>query len=90
MTLPGVLVCSAGGSEKSKADVEVGVMGTGENAARGVDADSVANRSMVGGDAGPDNLPNLDTRKVTNSKKPQAKTSPAAILRERFLLIILQ
>ena len=62
----------------------------GEKSVGGVAADSVANRSMVGGDAGPDNLPNLDTRKVTNSKKPQAKTSPAAILRERFLLIILQ
>lgn len=72
-----------------KAEVAVGTTGAGEKAESGVEAESVANRSMVGGEAGFLNRPNPDTRKTTKSKKPQNKTRPTTIQRVRLFVFIL-
>jgi hypothetical protein len=71
-----------------KAEVAVGVTGAGENAERGVEAASVANRSMVGGEAGVVKRLKPGKRKAINSKKPQNKTSPAVIQSVRLLVFI--
>jgi hypothetical protein len=86
----GVAVSCAGASKKSKADVDVGVMGAGEKAETGVEADSVANRSTVGSEAGEASLLSPGIRIMRNIKKPQNKTSPAAIQRVRLLLFMYQ
>ena len=84
----GVAVCWAGGSEKLKAEVVVGWVGAGENAESGVEADSVANRSMVGSEAGEASLLGLETNTRMSTKKPQNKISPAAIQRVRLLVVM--
>ena len=84
-----MLVCT-GGSEKSNGEVEVGMTGAGEKPVEGVEADSVASRSMVGSGAETVSLPNPLTRTTMKTKKPQNKTSPAAIQRVRLFLIMCQ
>lgn len=88
MFATGVSVCWTGCSEKSKGEVAVGWIGAGEKAESGVEAASVANRSIVGVEAGETRRPNPDTTKVTNNKKPQNKTSPAAIQSVRLFVVI--
>ena len=83
----GVSACT-GGSEKSNAEVAVGVMDAGENAELGVEAESVANRSMVGAGAGAvRRVPNH--KALTSNKKPQNAISPTAMIRLRVLFDIL-
>ena len=75
------------GSKKSNAEVDVGVIGAGEKAETGVEADSVANKSMVGSVAGADRR--VPTHKVlTRNKKPQNKISPTAMIRVRVFFVI--
>jgi hypothetical protein len=87
---PGVSVVPTGGSEKSNGEVGVGWSGAGENPARGVEAASVANRSIVGGASGAARFPTPKTTRVINIKKPQSKKSPAAIQRGRLFIFIPQ
>jgi len=86
----GVSVCWTGCSEKSNGEVGVGWIGAGEKPESGVEAHSVSNRAMVGSELGVAMRPKPETTNVTSNKKPQNKTSPAAIQSGRLFVFMSQ
>lgn len=73
----------------SNADVAVGVIIAGGFVESGVEADSVANRSIVGRESGAVTRPNPNVKIPKNTTKPQTNISPAAIQSVRVLLVII-
>ena len=64
-------------------------MGAGENAETGVEAESVANRSMVGGDAGDVTRPIPNAKIPIRTTKPQNKISPTVMMMVRLFFLVI-
>ena len=76
------------GSEKLNSEVAVELMGSEEMAEPGVEADSVANRSTVGGEAGEARRLRPPKSIPTKSKNPHERTIPTIIQKVRLLIFM--